>query len=355
MLHVEAQLRRGAFALALSVEAPRGRCLAIAGPSGAGKSTALRVIAGLLAPDRGRIRCGEEWWLDTDRGLDVAPERRGCGYVFQNYALFGHMPVWRNVAYGLRGVSRRERRRRAGAALERFGLERLAQTRPASLSGGERQRVALARALAPSPSVLLLDEPLSALDARTRATAAREVARALHDVAVTSLLVTHDFTEAALLGDRVAVVDGGRVLQEGTPSELAAAPASAFVADFTGAVVLTGVARRGGDGLTYVALDGGGTVAALQPAEGRVAVSVYPWEIAVEPPGRAAVGSARNRLTLEVTTITALGSRVRLGLNGPQPVAAEVTEGAVRQLRLRPGDRVDATWKATATRVLPLG
>ena len=178
-------------------------------------------------------------------GATSRPELRGCGYVFQDYALFGHMQVWQNVAYGLRGMSRGERRRRADELLERFGIAALASARPATLSGGERQRVALARALAPAPRALLLDEPLSALDARTRASASRELAAVLREASVPALLVTHDFTEAAVLGDRVAVIDGGRIVQEGTAGELAAAPASAFVADFTGAVVLTGVAREG--------------------------------------------------------------------------------------------------------------
>jgi molybdate transport system ATP-binding protein len=354
VLRVEAQLRLGAFALDVALETPAGRCLALAGPSGAGKTSVLRVVAGLLDPERGRVSCGDEVWLDTARGIDVAPERRRCGYVFQEYALFPHLRAWQNVAYPLRDLERRERRRRALELLDRFGVGALADARPRTLSGGERQRVAVARALARRPAALLLDEPLSALDARTRAAAGRELALVLRETAVPALLVTHDFTEAALLGDQVGVIDGGRVAQLGSAAELAACPASAFVADFTGAVVLTGTARAGRDGLTRVALDGGGGVASTDPGDGRVAVSVHPWEIALAPTNTPRSGSAQNHLSVEVTSITAVGNRIRVGLAAPQPFSAEITDPSARQLALEPGTRAVATWKATSTRLLDL-
>jgi molybdate transport system ATP-binding protein len=212
----------------------------------------------------------------------------------------------------------------------------------------------VARALARRPGVLLLDEPLSALDARTRAAAAHQLAAVLREIDIPSLLVTHDFSEAAQLGDRVGVIDAGRVVQEGTPSELAATPRSAFVADFTGAVVLSGMAGEGPDGLTRVRLDGGGEAISTDRAEGPVAVSVYPWEITIEPAGETAVGSAQNRLAAEVISITTVGNRVRVGLAAPQPLAAEITESSARNLELRTGTRVTATWKAAATRLLNL-
>src|SRR5437588_11995316 len=249
MLRVEARTRLQAFELEVALSVAPDACVALAGPSGAGKTTILRIAAGLLRPDAGHVSCGEETWLDTDRGVALAPEHRRCGYVFQDYALFGHLRVWQNVAYGMRGVSRSERRSRASDLLGRFGIEHLADARPGALSGGERQRVALARALATRPHALLLDEPLSALDVRTRARAARELARVLRGAGVPSLLVTHDFLTAASLADRVAVVDRGRIVQSGEPAELAARPASAFVADFTGAVVLTGIAQPTAGGL----------------------------------------------------------------------------------------------------------
>jgi molybdate transport system ATP-binding protein len=353
-LRAEAGTRLGALELDVALEVRTGECLALAGPSGAGKTSVLRIAAGLVRPERGLVEANGETWLDTERGVDVPPERRRCGYVFQEYALFPHLSAWQNVAYPLRGKPRAQRRERALELLGRFGLRDLADARPRTLSGGERQRVAVARALAMRPAVLLLDEPLSALDARTRASASRELAAVLREVEVPALLVTHDFAEAAQLGDRVGILDAGRVVQDGTPSELAAAPRSAFVADFTGAVVLTGVARRGGDGLTEVELDGGGTIATTDAGNGPVAVSVYPWEIAIEPAGEPAHGSTQNRLPAEVLSITTVGNRVRLGLAGPQPLVAEITQPAAQALDLRAGSRVTASWKAAATRLVAI-
>ena len=352
MLSVQARTTLGALRLDVDLEVEPGECLALAGPSGAGKTSVLRVAAGLLRPSHGRVEANGETWLDTECGVDVPAERRRCGYVFQDYALFPHLSAWQNVAYPLRGLSRQERRSRALGLLDRFGLAERAEARPRSLSGGERQRVAVARALARRPDVLLLDEPLSALDARTRASAARELAAVLRDSEAPALLVTHDFAEAALLGDRVGIVDMGRVAQQGTPSELAAAPRSAFVADFTGAVVLTGVARGAAEGLTRVELDGGGVVTSTDAGDGAVAVSIYPWEIAIEPAGDEPHGSAQNRLPVEVLSITTVGNRVRLGLTGPQPLVAEITLASAERLQLHSGTKVTATWKATATRLV---
>ena len=264
MLSVEATAALGALELDLAVTVEAGECLALAGPSGAGKTSALRIAAGLLRPNAGVVLAGEETWLDTERGIDVPADERRCGYVFQEYALFPHLSAWQNVAYGLAGRPRGERRHRALELLERFGLADKAERRPRRLSGGERQRVAVARAGARAGSAVAR-RALSALDARTRAGAARELALVLRETAAPTLLVTHDFTEAAQLGDRVGVIDAGRVVQEGTPTELAASPRSAFVADFTGAVVLTGTARGGADGLTHVELDGGGSVTLPMP------------------------------------------------------------------------------------------
>ena len=313
MLRVDARSPLGELELDVRLAVQPGRCLALAGPSGAGKTSVLRIAAGLLRPDSGRVVCGEDVWLDTERGVDVVPESRRCGYLFQEYALFPHLSVIDNVAFPLRGMRRAQRRGRALELLERFDVASLASAYPGAISGGERQRVALARALARDPQALLLDEPLSALDARTRASAARELAEVLREVEVPTLLVTHDFSEAAQLGDSVGVIDRGRVIQEGTASELAARPGSAFVADFTGAVVLTGVARPGDSGLTAVDLDGGGTVVSTDHADGRVAASVYPWEIEIEAAGTPHGGSARNHLAAEVTSMTTLGNRVRVG------------------------------------------
>jgi molybdate transport system ATP-binding protein len=325
---------------------------AIVGPSGAGKSTVLRIIAGLRRPDPGRVVLGEEVWLDSGRGIDLRPEERACGFMFQDYALFPHLSAWRNVAFGMPGP-RSERRRRALGQLRRFGVESLADARPASLSGGERQRVALARSLARDPGVLLLDEPLSALDSRTRAYAGRELVAALRDARALAIVVTHDFSEAALLADQIFVMDKGRIVQRGTAAELSARPASAFVADFAGSVVLNGVARPAGDGLTKIELDGGGTLTSTDLIRGPVVALVFPWEISLEPPETVSESSARNRLPVEVVSVTEIGNRVRVGMSAPQPLTAEVTAESIRSLGLRPGVRASATWKATATRLAP--
>jgi molybdate transport system ATP-binding protein len=200
--------------------------LALAGPSGAGKSTVLRAIAGLVRPARGRIVVDGETWFDGERRIDLPPDRRSVGLVFQDYALFPHMTVRQNIGYG--------GRRLVDDLLQRLAIEHLAGARPQGLSGGERQRVALARALAREPRVLLLDEPMAALDPHTRAGVRAELRQMLETAALPVLLVTHDFADAAVLADRVAVMDAGRIVQVGTPAELAAAPRDAFVAALVG-------------------------------------------------------------------------------------------------------------------------
>jgi molybdate transport system ATP-binding protein len=344
----------GSIELDIRFDVPAGRCLALAGPSGAGKTTILRIVAGTVRPDDGRISNGNELWADTSSGVWWPPERRRCGYVFQDYALFPHLSAWRNVAYGLRGAPASERKATALELLDQFGLADHADAKPATLSGGERQRVALARALAPRPNVLLLDEPLSALDARTRASASRELTATLRSLDVPVVLVTHEFNEAALLGDEIGVIDHGSIIQRGTATELAAAPATAFVADFTGAVVLTGTARATDGKLTIVDLDGGGVASTTDPGSGRVALSVFPWEITISPSLTATDESAQNRLTAQITSITTVGNRVRLGLVAGQPLVAEVTGKAIEDLNLNVGREVTATWKATATRLVTL-
>jgi molybdate transport system ATP-binding protein len=351
MLRAEVVSALRDFELELALEAEPGVCLALVGPSGAGKSTVLRAIAGLHRPDHGRVALAEDVWLETAAGTDLPPERRSCGYLFQDYALFPHLTAWRNVAFGLEGLPRAERRRRAEAALARFGVAGLADASPTALSGGERQRVALARALARDPAVLLLDEPLAALDARTAAAAARELGATLARTAAPTVLVTHDFSEAALLADEIAVIDRGRIVQRGTAGELSARPVSAFVADFAGAAVLFGVASPS-SGATIVELDGGGTVASSDRVAGPVGVAVYPWEITLEPAGAAPHGSALNRLEARVSSVTEVGNRARIGLLASQPFAAEITTESVKRLGLAPGAVVTATWKATATRLV---
>ncbi|HET9163312.1 MAG TPA: ABC transporter ATP-binding protein [Solirubrobacterales bacterium] len=349
---VEMPLR--GFDLDLELNASGGQPLALVGLSGAGKTSLLRVVAGLMAPRTGRVELDGQVWLDTERGVDLPAEQRGCGFLFQDYALFPRMSAWRNVAYGT-GEPRRRRRAAAIAMLDRFGVGALADARPPSLSGGERQRVALARALAARPRALLLDEPLSALDSSTRRKALAELRRVLVELEVPAILVTHSFDEAALLASALTVVDRGQIVQSGTATEISTSPASPFVADFAGAVVLRGEATGADGDLTLVRLEGGGEVHSIDHARGPVAISVFPWEISLEPSARAADDSMLNRVEGEVTSMTMLGNRARIGISVPQSLSADITARSAAALGLRPGQRVTAAWKASATRLVPLG
>jgi molybdate transport system ATP-binding protein len=353
-LHARAQTPLRGFDLNLELSAAAGKPLALVGRSGSGKTSMLRVVAGLLSPRQGQVDLDGAAWLDTDRSVDLPAEQRRCGFLFQDYALFPRMTAWRNVAYGM-SEPRGERREAAVAMLERFGVGALADAQTPSLSGGERQRVALARALAARPQALLLDEPLSALDSTTRREALRELRGVLGELAAPVVLVTHSFDEAAILATDLAVVDQGRVVQRGSAAEISTRPASPFIADFAGAVVLRGEATGTDGDLTLVRLEGGGEVRSVDAARGPVAVSVFPWEISLEPPGRVAEDSMLNRIEGKVASMTTVGNRARIGIAVPQPLSAEVTARSATALGLQPGQQVTAAWKASATRLVPLG
>ena len=337
-LHVDLDHALRSFRLSLALDVA-AETVALVGPSGAGKTSVLRAIAGLLRPERGRIALEDETWLDTASRVDLPPERRRVGLVFQEYALFPHLSVRANVAFGGRD--------RVDELLERFGITALADARPGAISGGERQRVALARALARDPGVLLLDEPLSALDAHTRRRVRGELREVLGELGLPTLMVTHDFEDATSLADRIGVLVDGRLLQVGSPSELVASPADAFVAGFTGANLLRGVASASSNGLTEVALDAGFTAYSADEARGRVALAVYPWEISVarEAPDDSAV----NHLRAPIASIVTLGNRARVRIG---PVTAEVTTQSAERLGLREGEVVVASFKATGARLL---
>jgi molybdate transport system ATP-binding protein len=326
-----------AFDLELTLDVGR-ETVALVGPSGAGKTTVLRAIAGLVRPRRGRIVCDGETWFDA-AGVHRAPEDRSVGFVFQDYALFPHLTVERNVAFA--GGDGR-------TLLARLGVDHLAHARPRDLSGGEQQRVALARALARRPRVLLLDEPVAALDAHTRATVRAELRELLRAEGLPTLLVTHDFEDAAALADRVGVLVDGRLRQLATPAELVAEPADAYVASFAGANVLDGTARQAEAGLTEARLAGGAVVYSTEKADGPVSVAVYPWEIALAR--EAPLDSALNHVRGSIASIVTLGNRARVRIG---PITAEVTARSVERLGLRVGEEVVATFKATATRLLP--
>jgi molybdate transport system ATP-binding protein len=327
-----------AFDLELALEVGR-ETVALVGPSGAGKSTVLRAIAGLHRPSRGFVRLGDEAWFDAERGIDLPPELRSVGLVFQEYALFPHLSVRKNVEFG--------GRERVDELLERFRIAQLADVRPGAISGGERQRVALARALARDPQVLLLDEPLSALDAHTKSRVRAELHELLEACGLPAILVTHDFEDAAALADRVGVLVAGRLVQLAAPADLVAAPADPFVAGLTGANLLRGFARPAEGGLTEVTLEDGLRVYSVDEAAGEVVAVVYPWEISIAHV--AAADSALNHVAGEVRSIVAVGNRVRVRIG---PLTAEVTASSLQRLGLEPGHRAVASFKATGTRLV---
>src|SRR6478735_5638507 len=303
----------------LTVE--RGETVALVGPSGAGKTTVLRVVAGLLHPDDGFVAIDDDVVLDTARRVDLAPEYRSVGYLFQEYALFPHLDVRGNVRFGAR------RGADVQPLLERFRIGELAHARVHELSGGERQRVALARALGSDPAVLLLDEPLSALDTHTRAGVRAELRELLDALQLPTILVTHDFEDAATLAHRVGVMSQGEILQLGSPTELVALPSDAFVASFTGATVLPGQAVETRDGLTRVALDGGVSLWSSDPASGLVNVAVYPWDVSV---GTHVPDDSRlNHVSAAVVSVAPAGNRSRIRIG---PIVAEITTASAERL-----------------------
>ncbi len=303
---------------------------ALVGPSGAGKSTILRHVAGLKQPADGRIALGDDVWFDRARKVNRAPDRRSVGLVFQEYALFPHMTVAQNVAFG--GASPA----RVGELLERFGIGHLAREKPPRLSGGERQRVAVARALGRDPSVLLLDEPLSALDAHTRTAVREELADILSGLQIPTLIVTHDFLDASTLADRIGVIRDGQLHQIGRPEELTAHPADEFVASLTGGNLLHGVA----DG-TRVTLDDGTVIEVGEAARGRVGVAVYPWEITVT----STAPGAGNVIAGTVGALTPDRGRTRVRVG---PLVAEVASAD----GLERGARAYASFAPRSARVI---
>ncbi len=331
-------LRSFELELALEIEGT----VALVGPSGAGKTSVLRVVAGLVRPKSGRIALGDDVWFDSEAGVFRKPDERRVGLVFQEYALFPHMNVRQNVAYG--------GRERVDEYLERFQISHLAKARTTELSGGERQRVALARALARNPGVLLLDEPLSALDAHTKVAVRGELQELLRELGLPTLLVTHDYEDAAALATRVGVIVDGALRQFAEPQEMVAHPADGFVASFTGANVLHGIARPGHDGLTEIVLTTGESIYSSDPGQGQVEAVVYPWEISLAQDHQP--DSAQNVIRGEIRSIAHVGNRARVRVG---PVTAEVTEASVEKLGLKVGEQATASFKATGTRLVPRG
>ncbi|SCL34772.1 molybdate transport system ATP-binding protein [Micromonospora nigra] len=341
---------RGDFRLDVPLRVDAGEVVALLGPNGAGKTTALRTLAGLHPLTAGHVTLAG---ADLDRpaaGVFLPTERRPVGVVFQDYLLFPHLNARDNVAFGPRrhGAGRHAARRAAQEWLDRVGLAAYADHRPRQLSGGQAQRVALARALAVEPALLLLDEPLAALDARTRLDTRAELHRHLSAHPGATLLVTHDPLDALVLADRLVIVEAGRVVQEGDAAAITATPRTDYVARLVGLNLHRGRA----DGHTVLVGDG----LALTVADrlhGAAFVAFPPAAVALHP--HRPEGSPRNTWPAVVAGVQRHGDNLRVQLDGPIGVAADVTPAAVAQLRLVPGQRVWAAVKAAETRAYPVG
>ncbi len=354
-LRVDATVERGSFVLDVNFTVAPGEVLGVIGPNGAGKSTLLRTLAGLSALTDGSIALGDEVYDDPAADIFYPAERRPVGLVFQNYRLFPHLTVLDNVAFAARaqGAGRRESRARAGSWLDRLDLSEFASRKPAQLSGGQAQRVALARALAADPGILLLDEPLSALDARTKLEVRNGLRDHLRDFGGPTLIVTHDPLEAMVMTDRLLVIEHGRVVQEGAPADVARRPATSYIARLVGLNLYAGVVRPD----TSVELDGGGKLfgsayaaddmnTELPPVGTRALIAVRPTSISIHAT-RPEHSSPRNAWEGTVAGLELLTDRIRVQVDGAPSALIDVTPGAVAELALARGDRVWLTVKAT--------
>ena len=342
-LVIDAEMTRGEFTLRVDLSVLPGEVLGVLGPNGSGKSTLLNAAAGLMPVSRGRILLDGQVVDDAATGEFLEAAQRPVGFVFQNYRLFPHLSVLDNVAFSprARGGSRHEAHATASHWLSRLGLAPFASRRPADLSGGQAQRVALARALAGSPALLLLDEPLSALDARTRLDVQTELSRHLADFGGPCLLVTHDPLDALVLADRLLVLEDGRIVQEGTPAAVARRPATEYVAKLVGLNLYAGDV----DGAKVRLRGGGSFVVPDHDQHGEVLVALRPSAVIISADQPHT--SARNSWPAIVVGLTLLTDRVRIDLEGEPSALVDVTPSAVSELELTSGSRVWLTAKAT--------
>jgi molybdate transport system ATP-binding protein len=347
-LEAQVGLRRGRISVDVSTSVPPGTVLAVLGPNGSGKTTLLRALAGLIPLESGRVVLDGKVLEDPSDGVRAPAEQRRIGYLFQDYLLFPHLSVIENVAFGLRarGTERQAARRTAREWLALMGLEAYARSKPGTLSGGQAQRVALARALATQPRLLLLDEPLAALDAGTKLDVRRELSRHLGSFEGSTLLVTHNPLEAAALAGRLIVLEEGRVVQEGSFADIAREPRSPYVAELVGLNLLRG--RATGDSIE---VDGGGRLLLPSAAAGEVFAAVHPRAVALHR--SRPEGSPRNVWEGRVSSVDLEGDRVRVAVEGPMPMVAEVTARSAADMKLAQADQVWLSIKATEIQVYP--
>jgi molybdenum ABC transporter ATP-binding protein len=323
------------------------------GPNGAGKSSLLRMLAGLNRPHSGEIRLGTRCLYDAAKKIDLPPDQRRIGMVFQDLALFPHLNVSENIGFGLkmRGISRNERRGHIFQLLEKLAIEPLAENSVATLSGGERQKVALARTLAIDPELLLLDEPTSALDPAARSEIRRWLHRVLTDLEIPTLLVTHDAEEVAYFRKRVAVMEQGKLVQQGSFHQLLREPASEFVARFVGVNYLPGEVQGQAEKQVFHSQGGSSFLAPFEKiSPGPAFMTVFPWDIALyhELPE----GSPRNRLHGRIQDVVILGDRVRVTLEEKDKLVAEISSRGYQALgEPQPGEHLWAIFKAREARL----
>jgi len=341
-------LRLGRLDLRVATSVEAGTVLAVLGPNGSGKTTLLRALAGLVELETGRVSLDGEVLEDAENAVRVPAAGRRVGYVFQDYLLFPHLSVIENVAFGIRarGTDKSTARQAALRWLATMGLESYAHSKPGMLSGGQAQRVALARALAPEPRLLLLDEPLAALDAGTKLEVRRELSRHLASFEGITLLVTHNPLEAAALAGRLIVLEGGRVVQEGSSAEVARRPRSEYVAELVGLNLIRG--RASGD---TIAVEGGGRLLVPATIEGEVFAAIHPRAVALHR--TRPEGSARNVWEGRISSLDLEGDRVRVSVEGQMPMVAEVTAHSAADMKLAAADQIWLSIKATEIQVYP--
>jgi molybdate transport system ATP-binding protein len=344
-LHAAVRVKRNGFALDVELNAENGKTVAVLGPNGAGKTTLLRALAGLI-PFDGRIELGGRVIDDSKTRTHVPAERRNVGLVFQDQVLFPHMTVLDNIAFGLRTRRKSDAKRTAQFWLDGAGLGAYSNALPRELSGGQAQRVALLRTLATEPDLLLLDEPLSALDVTVRAEVRRDLSRQLAEYRGVRLLVTHDPIEAIALADQIFVLENGKKVQSGTPEQVTAQPRSRFAADLAGVNLLRGRAHE-----DHIELPGGAQLAAPDAGDGDVFAVIHPRSISLHL--HRPEGTPRNVWRGRAEDIDLQGERVRVRVKGPVSLVAEVTKAAVRELNLAQGTEVWMAVTATEVSVFP--
>jgi molybdate transport system ATP-binding protein len=350
MLEADIKLELSRLNLDVAFSVASGEVLALLGPNGAGKSTILRALVGLLPLTGGRVALDGTVLEDPAQHTKVPPEKRPIALMFQDYLLFPHLSALENVAFGLRsrGTDKKTARNKAAQTLASVGLDGMAEARPGSMSGGQQQRVAMARTLVTDPKLLLLDEPLAALDVSTKTDIRRLLRQVLRQSRAANVLVTHDLLDAVALGDRMIVIEHGQIVQTGTPAEVTARPRSGYVADLTGVNLLRGTGHG-----TLLELDGGGQLSCAEPATGPVFAVITPAAVSVSRQRPEDQDEQQNTWPGQIGAVDLMGDRVRVRMDGSPAITAEVLPAAVDELKLDDGGELWATVAPAAVTVYP--